>query len=141
MVLATFQIAAERVGLGGCAISAVRNHAGRISKMLELPDHVFPVTGFTLGWPAGDGEVSPRLPLDVTVHKDRFSEEGLSEHVDAYDARRADVQPYTGQRFAGEEGYETVTPYTWSEDKARQYSKPERQDFGAFVKSKGFKLE
>jgi len=31
--------------------------------------------------------------------------------------------------------------YGWSEDKARQYSKPERADFGAFVRAKGFRLD
>ncbi len=139
IVLATFVIAAERVGLGCCPISAVRNHAGRVSDLLGLPDHVFPVAGMTLGWPDGNGEVSLRLPLGVTVHKDRFSEDGLSQHVEAYDARRADKQPYANQRMAEE--YGTETPYTWSEDKARQYSKPERSDFGAFVRAKGFNLD
>ena len=141
IVLATFVVAAERVGLGCCPISAVRNHAGRVSDLLGLPDHVFPVAGMTLGWPEGEGEVSPRLPLDVTLHTDRFSEDGLRQHVETYDARRAGLQPYANQRFAEEEKYGTVTPYTWSEDKARQYSKPERADFGAFVRAKGFNLD
>ncbi|MBT3306347.1 MAG: NADPH-dependent oxidoreductase [Alphaproteobacteria bacterium] len=141
IVLATFVVAAERVGLGCCPISAVRNHAERVSDLLGLPDHVFPVAGMTLGWPEGDGEISPRLPLGVTLHTDRFSEQDLSDHLDTYDARRAAIQPLTKQRYGGEEGFETVTPYTWSEDKARQYCKPERADFGAFIRSKGFKLD
>ena len=139
IVLATFIIAAERSGLGCCAISAVRNHASRISDLLDLGDHVFPVAGLTLGWPAGEGEVSPRLPLAVTVHEDRFNEDGSRQRIDAYDARRADLQPYARQRHTGE--YGTATPYGWSEDKARQYSTPQRADFGAFVRAKGFSLE
>ncbi|NQV82657.1 MAG: nitroreductase family protein [Rhodospirillales bacterium] len=141
IVLATFVVAVERAGLGCCPISAVRNHAEQISGLLGLPDHVFPVAGLTLGWPEGESEVSPRLPLAVTLHTDRFSEQGLRDHMDAYDARRAALQPISKQRFAGEEGYADVTPYTWSEDKARQYSKPERVDFGAFIRSKGFTLD
>jgi nitroreductase/FMN reductase [NAD(P)H] len=31
--------------------------------------------------------------------------------------------------------------YGWSEDKARQYGVPQRTDFGAFVRGKGFKLD
>jgi hypothetical protein len=31
--------------------------------------------------------------------------------------------------------------YGWSQDKARQVSVPERQDFGAFVRRQGFKLD
>ena len=139
ILLATFVIAAERAGLGCCPISAVRNHAARVSELLGLPDHVFPVTGLTLGWPATEGEISLRLPLEVTLHEDRFDEAGLQEAVAAYDTRRADAQPYAKQRGAGD--YGTAKPYTWSEDKARQYNRPERADFGAFVRAKGFRLD
>jgi nitroreductase/FMN reductase [NAD(P)H] len=139
IVLATFVIAAERLGLGCCPISALRNHGPRVSDLLGLPDHVFPVAGLTLGWPAGEGEVSLRLPLRTTVHTDRFDETGLRQAVEAYDGRRAELQPMTAQRHTGD--YGTMTPYTWSEDKARQYSKPERTDFGAFIRSKGFRLD
>ena len=31
--------------------------------------------------------------------------------------------------------------YGWSEDKARQYGVPQRADFGAFVRKKGFCLD
>jgi hypothetical protein len=49
------------------------------------------------------------------------------------------VQPYARQR--GEDEFGTAAPYTWSEDKTRQYSKPARADFGAFIRAKGFCLE
>jgi nitroreductase/FMN reductase [NAD(P)H] len=137
--LATFVIAAEGLGLGCCPISAVRDHAGPIGDLLGLPDHVFPVAGMTVGWAAGEGRVSLRLPLDVTVHTDRYGEGDLRSHIDAYDARRAESQPYARQRLA--EKYGEQAPYTWSEDKARQYSQPLRADFGAFIRAKGFNLD
>ena len=31
--------------------------------------------------------------------------------------------------------------YGWSEEKARHYAVPEREDFGAYVKRRGFSLE
>ena len=31
-------------------------------------------------------------------------------------------------------------PYGWSEDKARQYSVPERHNFGPFIRGHGFGL-
>ena len=139
ILLATFVIAAERAGLGCCPISALRNHGGRVSDLLGLPDHVFPVAGLTLGWPAEEGEISLRLPLGVTLHEDRFDEAGLRQAVEAYDARRAELQPYATQRDEADTGAQT--PYTWSEDKARQYAKPERADFGAFIRAKGFRLD
>jgi nitroreductase/FMN reductase [NAD(P)H] len=138
VLLTAFVIAAERAGLGCCPISEVRDHATRISDLLGLPDHVFPVAGLTLGWPAAS-EISLRLPLATTLHRDRFNEAGLRNTVEAYDTRRAEVQPYARQRDEGEFG--TATPYTWSEDKTRQYTKPARADFGAFVRAKGFCLE
>lgn len=137
--LSAFVVAAETVGLGCCPISAVRNRAQALSGLLGLPDHVFPVAGLALGWPAEDAPtVSPRLPLDVTVHVDRFDEEGARARVEAYDRARAAVQPYARQRYADEFG--ETDDYGWSEDKARQYARPERGEFGAFVRDKGFDL-
>jgi len=138
IALATFVTAAEAIGLGCCPISQIRNHSAEVSRILDLPRHVFPVAGMTLGWPARPGAISLRLPLEVTLHEDRFQERGLRESIDAYDRRRAAVQPYARQRYEGDYGH--AEEYGWSEDKARQYSKPERADFGAFVRSRGFNL-
>ena len=139
IVLATFIAAADRVGLGSCPISAIRNHAQQVSDILSLPNHVFPVAALGAGWPSFAGVMSPRLGLDVTIHRDRYDEGGLQDKIAAYDRRREAVQPYRSQRYTdrfGESG-----AYGWSEDKARQYSVPERADFGAFVRGKGFKLD
>jgi nitroreductase len=138
IALAAFVTAAEAAGYGCCPISAVRNRADEVSALLGLPDHVFPVAGLGLGHPAAEPVVSPRLPLEATVHLDRFSDEGIREAVEAYDARRAAVQPFRRQRMVETLG--SVEPYGWSEDKARQYSVPEREDWGAFVRAKGFDL-
>ncbi|TXL72325.1 NADPH-dependent oxidoreductase [Vineibacter terrae] len=139
IVMATFIAAAEAVGLGCCPISQIRNHARTVSDALALPAHVFPVAGLAVGWPARDGELSLRLPLDVRVHVDRFDEADLPARIDAYDRRRAAVQPYRRQR--DEARFGRVDAYGWSEDKARQYANAERADFGAYVRSQGFKLD
>jgi nitroreductase/FMN reductase [NAD(P)H] len=139
IVLASFVAAAEAVGLGCCPISQIRNQARLVSDVLELPEHVFPIAGLAVGWPARDGELSLRLPLDVRVHADRFDETGLSARIDAYDRRRAAVQPYRRQR--DEARFGRVESYGWSEDKARQYAEPQRADFGVYVRAQGFKLD
>jgi nitroreductase len=139
IVLATFIAAADRVGLGTCPISAIRNHAQAVSDILSLPDHVFPVAALGAGWPSFPGVMSPRLGLDIAIHRDRYDEAGLKEKIAAYDRRREAVQPYKTQRYADRFG--ESADYGWSEDKARQYSVPERADFGAFVRRKGFKLD
>jgi len=139
IVLATFIAAADRVGLGTCPISAIRNHAQQVSDILSLPAHVFPVAALGAGWPSFPGVMSPRLGLDVSIHRDRYDEQGLKEKIASYDQRREAVQPYRTQRYTDKFG--ESPQYGWSEDKARQYSVPERADFGAFVRRKGFKLD
>ncbi len=138
IALATFMMAAESVGLGCCPVSAIRNESQQVSDLFKLPDHVFAVAGLALGWPAEEGQISMRLPLSATVHTDRFSDDGLSEKIDAYDARRAAYQPFTMQRCV--EDFGKSKNYGWSEDKARQYSRPDREDFGSFIRAKGFNL-
>ena len=139
IALSAFIAAAEAAGLGCTPVSVIRNHAEEISRMFELPDHVFPIAGLGLGVPERPGWVSLRLPLSHTVHRDRFKEDGLREAIDAYDTRRRGVAPYRTQRHV--ERFGTSQSYGWSEDKARQYSVPDRADWGAFVKRKGFRLE
>lgn len=131
--------AAEALGLGCCPISAVRNQARDVADLLNLPDHVFPFAGLALGYPARPTEVSMRLPLGVTVHTDRYQETGLSDSVARYDRMRAAQQPLTTQRFVERFGH--VDPYGWSTDKTRQYSAPERADFGAYIRQIGFCLD
>jgi len=139
IVLASLVQAAEAVGLGCCPISMIRDHAQTIADMFALPEKVVPVAGLTLGWPAEEGVLSPRLPLSVTVHEERYAETDLAAKIDAYDRRRAALRPYRKQRDTERFG---VAPfYGWSEDKARQYAKPQRADFGAFVRKQGFKLD
>ncbi|HJQ59025.1 MAG TPA: nitroreductase family protein [Vineibacter sp.] len=139
IVMATFIAAAEAVGLGCCPISQIRNQARVVSDALELPAHVFPIAGLAVGWPARDGDVALRLPLAARVHADRFDDSQLPAQIDAYDRRRAAVQPYRRQRDEARFGRAEL--YGWSEDKARQYANPERADFGAYVRAQQFRLD
>lgn len=139
IVMATFIVAAEAAGLGCCPISTIRNHAATVSDWCGLPDHVFPVAGLGVGWPADPGNMSTRLGLSARVHVDTFSEAGIEAKVDGYDRRRHGVFPYRQQR--DEARFGRAEFYGWSEDKARQYATPERADFGAYVRAKGFKLD
>lgn len=139
IVLMNFITAAEAAGLGCCPISSVRNQAQAVSDLLGLPDWVFPLAGLCVGYPENNGVITPRLPLEVTVHTDRFSEKDIAAKVDAYDRRRATLQPYKKQR--GVKRFGEASLYGWSEDKARQYAEPQRVDFGAFIRRKQFKLD
>jgi FMN reductase [NAD(P)H] len=139
LVMMSFIRAAEAAGLGACPISAVRNRCSEVSDLLGLPDGVFPVAGLCVGYPAEAGRISARLPLEVTVHVDRYDESALREKIDGYDRRRHGLQPYRRQRHA--DRYVNSEFYGWSEDKVRQYSVPERANFGAFIRGRGFSLK
>jgi nitroreductase/FMN reductase [NAD(P)H] len=138
IALATFMRAADAVGLGTCPISVIRDHAARVSQLLALPERVIPVAGMCVGWPAEAGHISARLPLACTVHTDRYDEGDLAARIDGYDRRRAAIHPH---RPRNPERWGAVDFYGWSEDKARQYGVPQRADFGAFVRRRGFCLD
>ena len=139
IAMAQFMVAAEAAGLGCCPISAIRNEAEAVSALLGLPQHVFPAVALALGRPATPPKQSYRLPLSVTLHRDRYCEDGLVDSVATYDERRSAAQPYAAQRYA--EDFGESPGYGWSEDKARQYAKPERAGFGNFVRKAGFRLD
>ena len=63
IVLSAFIGAATAIGLGCCPISAIRDHPGTVSKLLQLPERTVPVAGLCVGWPAQAGEITPRLSL------------------------------------------------------------------------------
>jgi nitroreductase len=137
IVLATFIAAADAVGLGTCPISVIRDHSQKVSEMLALPQRVIPVAGLTVGWPSEAGHISPRLSLASTLHEGRYDEGDLAARIDAYDRRRAAIHSYKPRDPAR---WSEAKFYGWSEDKARQYGVPQRADFGAFVRKKGFGL-
>lgn len=140
LVLQSFVTAAEAMGLGCCPISVVRNHVEKLAALLELPPAVFPVAGLTVGYPSQAGWISMRLPPALTVHTDRYDDAHLARELEAYDRRREarHATPRESQRYADRFGY--TEPYGWSEDKARQYSVPERHSFGPFIRNHGFGL-
>jgi nitroreductase/FMN reductase [NAD(P)H] len=140
LVLQSFVTAAEALGLGCCPISVVRNHVEKLSDLLALPPGVFPVAGLCVGYPSQPGWISMRLPPALTVHTDRYDDRNLAAGLEAYDRRREarHATPRTSQRYVDRFGY--TEPYGWSEDKARQYSVPERHNFGPFIRRHGFAL-
>ena len=61
IAMQTMVCAAEIMGLGCCHISHVRDHVDTIAEMLEIPDHVFPIAGLCVGYPAREGFINVRL--------------------------------------------------------------------------------
>ena len=124
----------ELAGLGTCPISAIRNKPEDVAAIMNLPALVFPVAALAVGWPKSLPTASPRLPLSVTVHENRFNDGEEDTLVQKYDGLRT----YENQRFTNEDGISDN--YGWSEDKARQYARTERKSFGKWLENNGFKL-
>jgi nitroreductase/FMN reductase [NAD(P)H] len=78
IVLGTFTVAAEAVGLGTCAISVIGDRIFELAELLGLPEPVVPVAGMCVGWPAHVPPPHPRLPLGLTLHENRFDDGRLA---------------------------------------------------------------
>jgi nitroreductase/FMN reductase [NAD(P)H] len=141
LVMMNFIRVARAAGLGCCPISMVRDSAAALSKMLELPDGVFPVAGMAAGFPAGPAHLSPRLPMALTVHTDRYDDNRLEAEVAAYDERRSALLPIPEEKQRDAQRFGVQESYGWSEDKARQVSRPQRADFGRYLREHGFRLD
>ena len=75
-------LAAEARGLGICYMGSTLANCDQIGRILALPPGVFPVVGFSLGWPDEDPAPRDRLPLDGLVHYETYhdySDERIGE--------------------------------------------------------------
>jgi len=84
--------AAESLGLSTVYIGAMRNDPERVAQLLGLPPEAFPVFGLCVGYaePKAAGEVKPRLPQRVVVHRELYSTSGENEQRAIYDATMAE---------------------------------------------------
>jgi len=140
IAMQTFIIAAESVGLGCCPVSEIRDQIVPLSVELELPKWVFPVAGLCVGWPAEKPRISLRLPLQTTIHLNRYDDSELVEQVTNYDHRRESIDQTPPERQRMVEKYGISSEYGWSENRTRQYAIPARTDFGQYIREQGFDL-
>ena len=141
IAMQTMVCAAEIMGLGCCPISHVRDHVDTVAAMLEIPDHVFPIAGLCLGYPAREGFVSVRLAPSATVHVDRYDDSGLAGEIDGYDRRRDARYTIPPEKYKHAGRFGTPGFYGWSEDKARQMAVDDGRTMRAYLEKAGFALE
>lgn len=123
-------VAAESLGLGGVFIGGIRNDPAKVSELLKLPEQVYPVFGMCLGYPEGEHEQKPRLPVDVILKEESYQEnkaelEHYNEICKAYYQNRSSA----------------ARDETWTHQIARMMSKPTRPHMRAFLEKKGFKFK
>jgi nitroreductase len=134
-------LAAESLGLGICYIGAIRNEPAEVIALLELPRLVFPVSGMTLGWPAAEPMIRPRLPLEAVLHWERYDTSQEVEALEAYDQAMIETGIYRGRQVPvpGGDGVEEED-YGWMEHSARRASKAVRTGLSEVLKEQGFGL-
>lgn len=122
-------LAAESLGLGGVYIGGIRNNPEEVSKLLELPQNVYPVFGMCLGYPDENPDLKQRLPMEVILCEDRYDVNDKLGSIKDYDAF---ISNYYEQRTNG------LRKDTWTEQMAKLISKPLRPHMKEFLQNKGF---
>ena len=65
-------LTAESLGLGGVYIGSLRDNARETNAILGLPQQVMPLFGMSLGHPAQDPLMRPRLPQECVVSENGY---------------------------------------------------------------------
>lgn len=134
-------IAAESLGLGICYIGGIRNEVAKVAEVLQLPPRTFALVGMTVGYPARPSRVRHRLPMDVVLHHETYSDEGLEDGLRRYDELTAASGIYAGRRAASDDAKEPKL-YGWCEHSARRVARrhPKRQDLRRQLEQLGWEF-
>lgn len=96
---------AEMEGLGTCYLGTTTYNAPMIADLLSLPSGVIPVVTVTVGWPAENPPVQPRLPLEAIVHYEKYTPRTDREEAALYAPQEA-LEP--NKRFVAENGKQNL---------------------------------
>ncbi len=124
-------VAAESAGLGICYIGGIRNNPQLAAELLELPRNVYPVFGLCLGYPDQDPEVKPRLPLDIVLKQDTYSDANDPAVLGEYDEQ---VREYYKTRTGNQK------EMCWSEQMSGLLGKESRPHMRDFLARRGFSM-
>ena len=116
-------IAAESLGLGICYLGGIRNQVAKVAELLRLPPRTFALFGMAIGYPARPSRVRHRLPMDVVLHHEAYSDDRLEEGLRRYDAVTAASGIYSGRHIPLPQAKEPQV-YGWSEHTARRMARP-----------------
>lgn len=122
--------AAESMGMGGVYVGAIRNNPQGVTEMLNLPAHVFPLFGMSLGYPAVDPQVKPRLPVSMV----------LMEETYAYDDHQLNEYDETFRQYI-KERKNNAREESWSGTVARKLKKELRPHMKDYLNGQGFMLK
>ena len=132
LIAQNVMMAAESLGYGGCYIGGIRNNPAPLSELLQLPELVFPLFGMTLGIPAEQNDVKPRLPLEAIVHENKYDSKKYAELLPAYDET---MNQYYQNRTANSKDL------NWTKSMAHFLKEEKRMHMKKFLEDKGFNLK
>lgn len=133
-------LAAESLGLGMCYIGSIRNNPQEVIELLGLPRLTFPIVGMTLGWPAKEARLKPRLPLSAILHWETYNSDQDAALLE-YDRTMAATGIYTGRQVALPGKPQVVEGYGWLEHTARRVSMAVRTGMREVLEKQGFALK
>jgi len=133
-------LAAESLGLGICYIGGIRNNPGEVIKLFELPKLVFPITGMTIGWPDGESQIRPRLPLNAIMHREKYDSTIYEKALLDYDQAMFDTGIYNNRQVPTPDQTREMENYGWLEHTARRVSQIIRPDLREEIQKQGFDL-
>lgn len=127
-------VAAESLGLGVCYLGSVLNDYVALIKALKLPAYTFPVVGLMLGHPNQEPQLKPRMPKQMRVMEDTYSEpESWMATLTEYDA---EMHTYYDLRDANNRVDEFTTQVA-----RKLQSRPSRDLFFEHVVNQGFDVK
>ncbi len=84
LVAQNVALAAESKGLGICYLGSTLANCDQIGDILQLPPGVFPVVGFTLGYPDEDPPLRDRLPAHGLIHNETYHDYSPEQIAEIY---------------------------------------------------------
>lgn len=132
-----FVTLAEMNGLGTCYLGTTTYNAPQISEILELPTRVVPIATVTVGYPASEGLLSDRLPIDAIIHNEKYIDYD-NERINRIYKEKESLPE--SEKFIKENDKETLaqvfTDVRYKQTDNEHFSKV----FAEFIREKGFEL-
>jgi nitroreductase len=124
-------VAAEAAGLGGVYIGGIRNNPQEVCELLKIPQHVYPVFGMCLGYPAERNAVKPRLPLSLVLKEEFYNTESDNSNLLEYDRL---ISEYYRERTGGKR------TNTWTQGITSMMKAKLRPHMKMFLANRGFDI-
>lgn len=129
VALGRAQVAAEAIGLGSVTMAGALGAFELYEKHLQLPQLVKAVMGFSIGYPAQEPGIKPKLPLAGMWMKDHYDQAQMNAAVVAYDQT---MTAYYADRGVTSSWVQNNTKLL---TRSRDYTA-----LGQYPKQKGFKI-